>query len=82
MSRSRRKHDFHGNGGESEKYDKTLANRRLRKIIKAKVKDNPETVLPVPKEISNNWDFCKDGKFYFGDRKGKDPEFYKRMKRK
>lgn len=82
MSRSRRKTDIIGNGGESEKYDKTIANRRLRKLVKVKVKQNPEAILPIPKEISNNWDFCKDGKHYFGDRKSEDPEYYKKCKRK
>ncbi len=68
MSRSFKKHDITGNGGGSEKKDKRYANRRLRRAVKAILGTDPERdIFPVMREVSNIWDFSKDGKGWFGD---------------
>ena len=68
MSRSYRKHDFHGNGGDSEKDDKRIANRILRHNVKRLLHIDPEReTLPIMREISDTWSMTKDGKSYFGD---------------
>tara|TARA_Y100000385_G_C12721610_1_gene478887 strand:+ start:130 stop:345 length:216 start_codon:yes stop_codon:yes gene_type:complete len=49
----------------SDKADKANANRRLRRIVKQRLKDDEfieEITLPQLREISNVWDFAKDGK--------------------
>jgi len=49
----------------SDKADKANANRRLRRIVKQRLKDDEfieEIALPQLREISNVWDFAKDGK--------------------
>jgi hypothetical protein len=68
MSHSYRKHDFHGNGGGSEKDDKRIANRVLRHHVKRLLHVDPEReVLPIMREVSDKWVMNKDGKSYFGD---------------
>lgn len=69
MSRSYRKHDWHGiTGSASEKKDKRMANRTLRHHVKRMIHSDPETerALPVMREVSNVWCMSKDGKHYFG----------------
>jgi hypothetical protein len=49
----------------SDKADKANANRRLRRIVKQRLKDDEfieEIPLPQLREISDVWDFAKDGK--------------------
>lgn len=48
----------------SEKKDKQLANRRFRRISKHQVKIDAEPLIDLD-EISDIWDFQKDGKRYF-----------------
>ena len=48
----------------SEKRDKQLANRRFRRISRHRVKIDPEPLIDL-NEISDIWDFQKDGKRYF-----------------
>jgi hypothetical protein len=51
----------------SDKADKVNANRRLRRLVKERLKDDEfidEIVLPQLREISNVWDFAKDGKSF------------------
>lgn len=58
---------FPNTKADSDKQDKKLANQRLRSAVKAKLKvtaDFDEIVLPELKEISDVWDFAKDGKHY------------------
>jgi hypothetical protein len=62
MSRSRRKSPYRGCGSSSEKYEKQKANRKLRKKCKAAIRQGEE-VMPEKKEISNVWDWPKDGRF-------------------
>lgn len=48
----------------SEKRDKQLANRRFRRISKHRVKIDAEPLVDL-NEISDPWNFQKDGKRYF-----------------
>lgn len=48
----------------SEKRDKQLANRRFRRISRHRVKIDKEQLIDLD-EISDIWDFQKDGKRYF-----------------
>ena len=48
----------------SEKRDKQLANRRFRRISKHRVRIDGEPLIDL-NEISDIWNFQKDGKRYF-----------------
>lgn len=65
MSRSRLKTPIFGmTTAVTEKQDKRLANRRLRRIVKQSV--NQEDVhLPKLRQVSNIWSFDKDGKRFY-----------------
>lgn len=64
MSRSRRKTSIRGRTtANSEKLDRQKSNRKLRRLVKERMKKREE-VLPVLREISDVWDFKKDGKGY------------------
>jgi hypothetical protein len=64
MSNSKRKHPIIPNcKALSEKPDKQQANRKLRRLVKEKLSDI-DYQLPVLKEISNKWNWAKDGKSY------------------
>lgn len=78
MSRSRKHTPICGNGGGSEKYDKRVGNRRLRKKTKQiinKGKHNDE-VFPIMDEVMNKWAMSKDGKGWFGDLKDRTGSFW------
>ena len=67
MSRSRRKNKIRGNTtATSEKQSKLKANRKLRRLTKKTLKKRQE-ILPLLREVSNKWDFEKDGKKYDPD---------------
>ncbi|HEX8524949.1 MAG TPA: hypothetical protein VF669_22050 [Tepidisphaeraceae bacterium] len=62
MARSRRRRPIFGiTTSETEKQDKRLANRRLRRKVRVAVETGDE-VLPVLREVSDVWGFDKDGK--------------------
>ena len=64
MSRSRRKLKIRGNtSAASEKQSKLKANRKLRRLTKETLKKGREAV-PLLREISDHWNFEKDGKKY------------------
>ena len=64
MSRSRKKTPIHGHTtARSEKEYKSKANRKLRRLVKSKLKTRREH-LPHLREISNIYNFNKDGKSY------------------
>jgi hypothetical protein len=67
MSRSRRKHSIAGvTAAASDKRDKRDANRALRKAsrqVLGTVSD--ASVFPVMREIRDEWDTPKEGKFFF-----------------
>ena len=70
MARSHKKHNITGiTCKESEKQDKRKANRRLRrknKTIKA-TDETSQSDYALMREVSNLWDFDKDGKIYISD---------------
>jgi hypothetical protein len=68
MSRSRRKRPFVGiTTAQSEKQDKREANRSLRRVVKAAVRGERETV-PEIREVANVYSFAKDGRRRFNPR--------------
>lgn len=66
MSRSRKKVAVCGwTCKESEKKDKRLANRKFRKHTRQNLKELIDGIDKIPyrmREISQIWDFAKDGK--------------------
>jgi len=78
MSRSRKKQPVTSVTTEtSEKQDKRLANRVLRRNTRRQLgKDPEEAVLPEMREVSDPWMMGKDGKHRF------DPEHYPKGMRK
>jgi hypothetical protein len=56
---------------DSEKSDKRLANRRLRRKMN-ETPDEEDAVVPLKREVSNVWDFAKDGKGYWDKATKKD----------
>jgi hypothetical protein len=73
MSRSRRKTPITGHTtAASEKRDKRLANRRLRKRVRQRLayldhEDLEDEILPEMRDVSDaEWDFAKDGKMWLG----------------
>jgi len=62
MSRSRRKNPICGwTICKSEKEDKSIANRRLRRRVIDAIRRNEE-IYPELREVSDVWNFGKDGK--------------------
>lgn len=81
MSRSKRSEPATGVAAESEKEWKRKANRKLRHAATLKLQQLPAgdpdaLVLPVMREVTDEWDGPKDGKFRF------DPKEYPRLMRK
>lgn len=79
MSRSRRKTPIIGVCGgrrRSEKDDKRLCNRALRRKTKIVVAQGEQEVFPVPNEVLDPWAMPKDGKMRF------DPRHEKKLLRK
>src|SRR5690606_10736721 len=70
MSRSRRKTPITGiTSAGSEKADKRVANRRVRRSVRQSLTVSPAPhLLPHTRELSNPWTFAKDGKVYRGSR--------------
>lgn len=65
MSRSRRKTKVLGIADTSDKDSKRTANRCLRHQVKRLLKrDEDDAELPLVREMSDVWDFEKDGKQY------------------
>ena len=66
MSRSYRKTPIYGNTkSDSEKEDKRIANRRYRRNTKQLIQAGHDT-LPQIRELSDVWDFAKDGRRWYG----------------
>jgi hypothetical protein len=67
MSRSFRKTAKFGvTTAPSEKEDKRLANRVLRRTVRVILDEETED-CPDLREVSNVWSFAKDGKIYWSD---------------
>ena len=64
MSRSIRKNPFHAvTTASSEKEDKTLANRRTRRVNKVIIAStHDDTQLKKKRELSDTWSWDKDGR--------------------
>ena len=65
MARSYRHSPFMGNCSHSDKAGKVVAHRRLRARQRQALvacRDFDALVLPVMREVSDVWDFPKDGK--------------------
>jgi len=66
MSRSMRRTSISGiRMAPSEKQDKRLANRRLRRIVRCRLMWRFSELLPDLREVSDVRSFKKDGKTYF-----------------
>lgn len=65
MSRSFMKNKIVGyTKKETEKRDKTIANKRYRRLVKVRIAKRSE-ILPLIREVSNIYQFDKDGKHYY-----------------
>ena len=51
---------------ETEKRDKTIANKKYRRLVKVRIAKRSE-VLPLIREVSNIYQFDKDGKHYYAE---------------
>ncbi|HEX8321470.1 hypothetical protein [Longimicrobium sp.] len=67
MSRSRRKTPVCGiTTANTDKQDKRMGNRRLRRKVRTVIRTDPEPeVLPHLREETNPWMMGKDGKWRF-----------------
>ncbi len=67
MSRSRRKNPVAGiTTAHSEKEDKQLANRKLRRRVNITLRTDPDTeVYPIERDVASPWTMSKDGKARF-----------------
>jgi len=66
MSRSKRKTPVFGiTTAKSEKQDKRIANRKLRRAAKQRLGYDPDGVMPQLREVSNVWSMAKDGKYRY-----------------
>jgi hypothetical protein len=67
MSRLRCKTPIHGiMTVASEKWDKRVASRRLHRMVRERIKEDPDAqVSPLKHEVSDVWDTGKDGKRWF-----------------
>lgn len=71
MSRSRRKTPIFGiTLADSDKADKRIANRRWRSRSRQAIRQGKEP--PMLREVSDAWDFAKDGRHYWADATAKD----------
>jgi hypothetical protein len=71
MSRSQKKNPIAGmTSAASEKWDKRVANRRVRRRVKEALATDPMVdVLPDRRELSDPWTMAKDGKKWFDPRR-------------
>jgi len=70
MARSRRRTPIISSAfGVSEKQDKRWANRNHRSVSRRTIKrdtDPDATVLPILREVSDEWNMAKDGRSWLG----------------
>lgn len=68
MARSYRHTPIMGNCSHSDKPGKVKAHRSLRANVRmafANCRDYDDLIVPILREVSNVWDFPKDGKHFF-----------------
>lgn len=82
MSNSFKHTPITGCGTSSEKRDKQLNNRRIHRETREKVARWIEDIYTEDKKLVEVYSWNKDGKYYFGDFKNKDKEYYKKLLRK
>ncbi len=72
MSRSYRKTPIHGFCGSSEKEDKKIWHRKMRKAENNKLatvdREQTEYTTTLPEDVSNPWSMSKDGKCRIGSK--------------
>ena len=67
MARSRKKTPIRGIAAASDKTDKAWANRRERRVVRTRsATDRGVEALPQKRELSDVWNFAKDGKQPYG----------------
>ena len=66
MSRSVKEQPYFGFPFESDKQDKSDANRKFRRVIKQKIQKG-EDFLPQYRELCDIWNFSSEGKGYYRD---------------
>ncbi|OWK27378.1 MAG: hypothetical protein US76_04055 [Parcubacteria group bacterium GW2011_GWA2_38_13b] len=78
MSRSYRHKQIIGNTfAESEKKDKLICNKKLRKLARMLLMKHFEDFIePLKNEVSDRWVMSKEGKKYFN--KSKFPQFMRK----
>ena len=74
MGKSRKHTKIFGNTcSDSEKRDKTIHHRRMRRKIKDQIqKGEFDEPFPVDEEVSDVYNWDKDGKSWFGEAEEKD----------
>jgi hypothetical protein len=90
MARSYRKHAGSGwTTARSEKDDKVIYHRKARRIARNLIRSTEDfdaLVFPVAREISNVYNWAKDGKFYYlkpnPDASERKHEIYRKLIRK
>ena len=66
MSRSLKKHPYIKIAGRSDKKSRTIANRKLRKANRIRLKRDPESGdFKILREVSDTWEFQSDGLAYY-----------------
>ncbi len=66
MARSKRKTPVTAiTTATSEKDNKLASHRKIRRAIRQIVPVNPDTILPLEKELTNTYSMSKDGKSRF-----------------
>jgi hypothetical protein len=74
MSRSRKKHRIIGHSAESDKRDKVLAHRRIRRAVRVSLHIGSDH-LPQTRDMSNPWFYDKDGKTAYRNQDRLDPKW-------
>ena len=73
MGKSFRKHRIFGNCGGSEKKDKRICNRKVRRKAREQIeRGDYELPFTIQDEALNKWSMNKDGKHYWPDATDKD----------
>ena len=73
MSRSYKKHPYIKYGGDSDKKYRTIANKKLRRVNKLKLIQDPEDGnFKILREVSDTWEFPSDGLAYYKKKKKKE----------
>ena len=72
MSHSMKKTPVVGNASHSEKEDKRIANRKMRRIVRTKLHTGREELPVSMKEVSDIWTMAKDGKSWMSSHEARE----------